>query len=91
MRVFVRQRDGVVGCRSQPVVAKELHRRWLVEGLVRADVRFYADPCRRPVFYRSASNEYGDARKPIRPELVIDGTGMWFELSDYSGPLSIGW
>ena len=91
VRVFVRQRDGVVGCRSQPVVAKELHRRWLVEGLERADVRFYADPCRRPVFYRSASNEYGDAREPIRPELVIDGTGMWFELSDYSGPLSIGW
>ena len=91
VRIFARQREGVVGCRSQPVVAKELHRRWLVEGLDHADVRFYADPCRRPVFYRTASNEYGDAREPIRPELVIDGTGTWFELSDYSGPLSIGW
>ena len=91
VRVFVRQAGGVVGCRSQPVVAKDLHRRWLVEGLDHADVRFYADPARPPVCYRSASTEFGDAREPVRPDLTTDGTGVWFELRDVSGVLSVGW
>ncbi len=91
VRVFVCQREGVVGCRSQPVIAKDLHRRWLVDGLDHADVRFYVQPGQETIYYRTASTEYGDAREPIRPELVTDGTGTWFELSDYSGPLSIGW
>ena len=91
VRVFVRQKDGVVGCRSQPVVVKELRRRWLVNGLDHADVRFYAEPGRTPLFYRTARTEYGESREPIFPELVTDGTGSWFELRDYSGQLSIGW
>ena len=91
VRVFVRQAGGIVGCRSQPVVAKDLHRRWLVEGLDHADVRFYADPARPPVCYRSASTEFGDAREPVRPDLTTDGTGVWFELRDVSGVLSVGW
>ena len=91
VRVFVRQREGVVGCRSQPVIAKNLHRRWLVDGLDHADVRFYGQPGQDTIYYRTASTEYGDAREPIRPEFVTDDTGTWFELRDYSGPLSIGW
>lgn len=91
VRVFVRQREGVVSCRSQPVIAKDLHRRWLVEGLDHADVRFYADPDRPPVFYRTAATEFGDAREPVRPALSADGTGAWFELRDWTGPLSVGW
>lgn len=91
VRVFVRQRDGVIGCRAQPVVAKDLHRRWLIEGLEHADVRFFAQPGSPTVYYRTASTEYGDFREPIHPELTADGTGLWFELRDYSGPLSIGW
>ena len=82
---------GIVGCRSQPVIAKDLHRRWLVEGLDHADLRFYADPDRPPVFYRTAATEFGDAREPIRPALSTDGTGAWFELRDCTGSLSIGW
>ena len=91
VRVFVRQAGGIVGCRSQPVIAKDLHRRWLVEGLDHADLRFYADPDRPPVFYRTAATEFGDAREPIRPALSTDGTGAWFELRDCTGSLSIGW
>ena len=91
VRVFVRQREGVVSCRSQPVIAKELHRRWLVDGLDGADVRFYVEPGHDTVFYRTASTEYGDSREPIHPELITDGTGTFFELSGYTGQLSIGW
>ena len=90
-RVFVRQREGVVSCRSQPPIAKDLHRRWLVEGLDRADVRFYVQPGRETVYYAAAATEYGDAREPVRPDLRSDGTGVWFELRDWTGPLSIGW
>lgn len=91
VRVFVRQGDGVVGCHSQPVVSKDLHRRWLVEGLDHADVRFYVHPGRETVFYRTASTEYGDPREPIRPDIQTDGTGSFFELRDCTGVLSIGW
>jgi hypothetical protein len=91
VRVFVRQREGVVGCRSQPVIAKDLHRRWLVDGLENADVRFYVQPGHDTIYYRTASTEYGDSREPIRPELVTDGTGTFFELSGYTGELSVGW
>lgn len=91
VRVFVRQCDGVVGCRAQPVIAKDLHRRWFVEGLEHADVRVFVQPGSSTVYYRTASHEYGDSREPIHPELTADGTGLWFELRDYSGPLSIGW
>lgn len=90
-RVFVRQREGVVSCRSQPPIAKDLHRRWLVEGLDRADVRFYVQPGRETVYYVAAATEYGDAREPVRPDLRSDGTGVYFELRDWSGPLSVGW
>ena len=91
VRVFVRQREGVVTCRSQPVVMKALHRRWLVDGLDHADVRFYAEPDHETIYFRSAATEYGDRRDPITPELQSDGTGIFFELHDYTGPLSIGW
>ena len=91
VRVFVRQREGVVGCRSQPVIAKDLHRRWLVDGLDHADVRFYVQPGHETIYYRTASTEYGDSREPIHTEFVTDGTGTWFELNDYSGQLSVGW
>ena len=91
VRVFVRQREGVAGCRSQPVIAKELHRRWLVDGLDNADVRFYVEPGHDTVYYRTASTEYGDSREPIRPELVTNGTGTYFELLGYTGQLSVGW
>ena len=90
-RVFVRQREGVVSCRSQPPIAKDLHRRWLVEGLDRADVRFYVQPGSETVYYAAAATEYGDAREPVRPELRSDGTGVYFELRNWSGPLSVGW
>ena len=91
VRVFVRQRSGVVGCRSQPVIAKDLRRRWLVEGLDHADVRFYVHPGHETVFYRTASTEYGDAREPIRPDIQTDGSGSFFELRDCTGVLSVGW
>ena len=91
VRVFVRQAGGVVGCRSQPVVAKDLHRRWLVEGLDRADVRFYVPPGREVVYYLLPCTEFGDSRKPVRPELRSDGSGVWFELHDLTGSLSVGW
>ena len=91
VRVFVRQRSGVVSCRSQPVVAKNLHRRWLVEGLDHAAVRFYVQPGSETVYYRTASTEFGDARSAIVPSLATDGTGTYFELADVSGVLSVGW
>ena len=91
VRVFVRQPAGVVSCMSQPPIAKDLHRRWLVGGLAHADVRFYVEPGRRTVYYHTASTEYGAEREPLAPAPVSDGTGTYFELHDYSGPLSIGW
>ena len=73
------------------MIAKGLHRRWLVTGLLDADVRFYVQPGHDTIYSRAASTEYGDRREPIRPELVTDGTGTFFELSGYTGELSIGW
>ena len=91
VRVFVRQREGVVSCRSQPVNLKRLHRRWLVEGLENADVRFYVQPGRELLCWPSADTGFLDPTEPFVPELVSDGTGVYFELRGWTGPLSVGW
>lgn len=92
VRVFVCQSEGIVACRAQPPIVKSLHRRWLVEGLVHADIRFYVEsPDSAIVCYRTVSEEYGDSREPFRPAIATDATGSFFELRDYTGPLSVGW
>ncbi len=92
VRVFVRQREGVLGCHSQTVIAKALHRRWLVSGLDHADLRFYVEPGCKTVYYTTPSPEFGHSReaKPVE-NLTTDGTGTFFELKDVSGLVSIGW
>ena len=91
VRAFVRQKDGVVGCHSQTVIAKELHRRWLVDGLDHADLRFYVEPGCETVYYLTESPEFGSPREPLKPQLQTDGTGTYFELKDVSGLVSVGW
>ena len=92
VRVFVRQKAGIVGCHSQTVIAKALHRRWLVEGLDHADVRFYVEPGCQTVYYVTPCPEFGHPREAIPVEaLITDGTGTYFELKDVSGLVSIGW
>ncbi|MGI5868910.1 MAG: hypothetical protein ACOX9C_05650 [Kiritimatiellia bacterium] len=91
VRVFVRQSGGIVGCHGQPVIAKELRRRWHVSGLKDATVRFYVEPGCKTIYYTTESPEFAHPRDPIVPELHADATGTWFELENHSGPLSIGW
>lgn len=91
VRVFVRQADGVVGCHSQPVVAKNLLRRWCVTGLSDATVRFYTEPGMATVYYWTKSPEFGHPREPIAPVLRSDASGTYFELDHVNDSLSIGW
>lgn len=91
VRVFVKQDAGVVGCHGQPVIAKDLHRRWHLSGLDCATVRFYVEPDCKTVYYATESPEFGHWREAIVPELHVDASGTWFELERHTGPLSIGW
>ena len=91
LRAFVRQDSGVVGCHSQPVISKPLHRRWLVDGLEHADLRFYVEPGCETVYYTTSSHEYGNRREAVPVETVTDGTGTYFELRDVTGVVSVGW
>ena len=94
VKVFVSgQRSGVVGCMQQPVITKSFRRRLLVSGLDHATLRFYVEAgCERNTKYmRTVSKEFADGRTLETPELRRDATGVWFELHDVTGPVSIGW
>ena len=54
-------------------------------------MRFYVQPGRELLCWPSADTGFLDPTEPFVPELVSDGTGVYFELRGWTGPLSVGW
>lgn len=91
VRVFVRQKAGVVGCHGQPVINEKFIRRWRLTGLDDATVRFYVEPDSVPQVETTGAVECGDKHVYMTPGTTTDATGTWFELEHVSNAISIGW
>lgn len=86
-RVFVEQKEGVVGCMEIPPVSAQYRRRVEVEGLQDATVRFFAeDYCKTDLqILCNSHRDFYFVSEPFEGEYVTDGNLTWYEVRHVTG------